>query len=96
MRGGGVDIDRVRLRQTVRDPRLRAHLDLGIAREVLARPLGDVGLDLVGDDLAGRADEMGEDGGVIARAGADVQDRLALLERRARRGIAREATAGRC
>ena len=55
-----------------------ADLDLGKAGEVGSRPLGDVRFDLVGDHPAGRADEMSEDRGVIAGAGADLDDRLAL------------------
>ena len=81
MRGGGVDIDGVGLRQVSSHPRFRPDLDLRGAGQILPRALGDVGLDLVGDDLACRADEMGEDGRVIARPGADLHRRLALLER---------------
>ena len=78
MRRGGVDVNGVGLGQVL-DARAGADLDLGVAGEVGSRPLGDVGLDLVGDDPARSADEMSEDRGVIAGAGADLDDRLALL-----------------
>ena len=75
------DIDGVGLRQALARTGRRADLDLRERREIVSRPLGDVRLDLVGDHFAGRADQMGEDGGVIAGPRADLQNRLALRDR---------------
>ena len=62
-------------------PERGADFDLGISGEIHARTLGDVRLDLVGDHPACGPDQMGEDGGVIACSGPDLDDRLALFRR---------------
>jgi hypothetical protein len=77
MRCGAVDVDAVGLGQLL-DSGARADLDLRVTGEVALGALGDVGFDLVGDDLARVPDETGVDRGLIAGAGADLDDRLAL------------------
>ena len=67
--------------QRFADARARANFDLGISGEIHARALGDVRLDLIGDHPACGPDQTGEDGGVIACSGPDLDDRLALFRR---------------
>ena len=95
MRGGGVDVDGVGLGQVL-DAGTGADLDLAVAGEIGGGARGDVRRDLIGDHPARRPDELGEDRGVIASAGADLQRPSRPPARQARRSTARAATAGRC
>ena len=79
MRGRGADIDGVSLRQ-VFDAGTGADLDLRVRAKIGRGARGNVLRDLVGDHPALRTDELGEDRGVIASAGADLQDRLAVSQ----------------
>src|SRR4051812_20826318 len=58
------------------------HPDVGVAGgvEVAAGGGGDVGVDVEGGHLAGGAGQGGEQGGVVARSGPDLQDAVAGLD----------------
>ena len=51
--------------------------DLGPGFEIFARAFRQVGIELIGADAAGRPGELGQHGGVIAGAGADMRNVLA-------------------
>ena len=55
--------------------------DLGKFGEVVLGAGGEFGVDFVGVDRAGFADQFCEDRGVVAAAGADVDNVLPLFDR---------------
>ena len=58
-----------------------AHSGVAGTREMLARLLSDIGLDVDADDRPPGADEAIEERSVVARADADLEDPLSLLDR---------------
>ena len=82
MRDAGVDDDRVD-RLLGSEAKAVPGDDSGLrpgAGEVRARPLGETGIDLDRGHLAVRPDDLGENGAVIAQAGADMDDAVAGRE----------------
>ena len=94
-RAGAGDNNVRRLERRFRAIRL-PDLDLGPVGESRAGPFDVAGVNVEGDDLAAPADDLRQNGGVIARSAAEVNDGFPLGDRRPVERGTPKRRAGRC